>query len=138
MECDVLMLADAAQVQGNKIYVLGGGWRYLTTNQGFPFEHPISIGVGLLVGWDETNQPHSFVLRLLADDTQAELFALAGEFTTGRPPTIPPGNAQRWFLALNSAPRFEAAGPYVVQLLVDGQELQRTSFDVIDGTPPQG
>ena len=48
---------------------------------------------------------------------------------------MPPDDDQHMLLAANLAPRFESAGPYVIQMLVDGEELARTNFAVIDSTP---
>jgi len=36
MEVEWLILADAAQVVGNKLYLMGGGWDKLTINNVFP------------------------------------------------------------------------------------------------------
>ena len=38
-------------------------------------------------------------------------------------------------LAANLAPSFESAGDYVLRMLVDGEELARTNFTVLDSAP---
>lgn len=133
MECDLLMLADSAQAVDGKLYILGGGWRAVT-GQRLPFSHPMAIAVGFLVDWTETNRQHQFNLTIQADDTKENLAQLEGTLEVGRPVGIPAGTQQRALFALNMTPEFKSDGPYTVSLLVDGQDLARTSFTVIDAS----
>ena len=135
MKCEFLTLADAAQVQGDRILILGRGLRCLTTGEGFPFEHHLGVGASLVVGGLETNEEHSYSFRLGPKDTAGELIDVKGEFRKERPAGMPLDDDQHMLLAANLAPRFESAGPYVIQMLVDGEELARTNFTVIDATP---
>ena len=43
MEIEWLILADAAQVTGNKLYLLGGGWDRLNVNRDFPVNQHCAI-----------------------------------------------------------------------------------------------
>ena len=135
MKCEFLALADAAQVQGDRILILGRGWQCLTAGDGFPFEHHLGVAASLLVGGLETNQPHSYEFRVSPEDSAAELADVEGEFKKERPAGTPPDDDQHMLLAANLAPRFESAGPYIVQMLVDGEELARTNFTVLDSNP---
>src|SRR5437773_10351851 len=53
-----LILADSAQVVGNKLYLAGGGWDLLTINAEFPHDQIIGLAASFGVPWSETNQPH--------------------------------------------------------------------------------
>ena len=134
MKCEFLTLADAAQVQGDRILILGRGLSCLTTD-GFPFEHHLGVAASLVVGGLETNQRHRYTFRVSPEDAASEAVDVEGEFEKERPAGMPPDDDQHMLLAANLAPRFESAGPYVIQMLVDGEELARTNFTVIDSTP---
>jgi len=130
MRCDILTIADGAQVAGNKLYLLGGGWRFLRVPR-VPVRHQIAVAVGLLVDWEETNLKHDFKLELIAEDTGRSLFTGNGQFEQGRPAGTPPGTAQRLLLALAMNTELSVAGPYRVSLQVDGVELNSTTFEVL-------
>ncbi|MFQ5382303.1 MAG: hypothetical protein ACE5EF_11900 [Dehalococcoidia bacterium] len=130
MRCDILTIADGAQVAGNKLYILGGGWRFLRLPK-VPARHQIAVAVGLLVDWEETNLKHRFKLELIAEDGSRTIFTGNGEFEQGRPAGTPPGTAQRLLLALTMNGELPVAGPYRVSLQVDGRELASTSFEVL-------
>jgi hypothetical protein len=89
------ILADAAQVQSGKLYILGGGIDQI------PAAHPFALTLIFHVGWDETNKRHHVLVSLTnADGAQVHLptptgnapFEVRSEFEVGRPPGIPPGS----------------------------------------------
>jgi hypothetical protein len=135
MKCEFLTLADAAQVQGDRILILGRGVRCLSTGEGFPFRHSLGVAASLLMGGLETNQPHHYTFRLSPEDPAGEAIDIEGDFEKVRPANTPPDDDQHMLLAANFDPRFRSAGPYVVQVLVDGEELARTSLTVLDSAP---
>ena len=56
MRVEYVMVADAAQVVGGKLYVLGGGWnQYRAT--AFPVPMTVSIVTSILVDSPETGHP---------------------------------------------------------------------------------
>jgi hypothetical protein len=130
MEADILLLADSAQVVDNKLYLLGGGWRYVRARH-LPATHPMAVGIGLLVDWTETNRRHGFRLEVLQHDSDRPLFAMDGEFEQGTPPGLEPGSQQRFLMALNVSPALETAGEHEVRLKVDGQAIAATRFTVL-------
>jgi hypothetical protein len=134
MEVDFLILADSAQVVGEKLYMLGGGWSFLRTAQ-MPVTHQMAVAVGILVDWLETNQRHTFRMELTQEDGGKLVAAMEGQFEQGRPPGIPAGAAQRLSMAFTFAPTLDAAGPYAVRLLLNGQVAKRVGFVV---APPPG
>ena len=89
LSADFLILADAAQVQGEKLYLLGGGWAMIWAKE-FPAQHQMAVAAGILVPWLETNAKHNFRIIVRAED--GTLFTdVGGEFEQGRPPGLPPG-----------------------------------------------
>lgn len=135
MKCEFLTLADAAQVQGDRILILGRGLRCLTTGEGFPFKHHLGVAASLLVGGVETNQPHHYAFRVSPEHSANEFVDVEGDFEKARPDDTPLDDDQHMLLAANLAPSFESAGAYVLRMLVDGEELARTNFTVLDSAP---
>ena len=137
MEVEWLILADSAEVVGNKLYLLGGGWDRLTVNTGFPIDQRCAIAVSVRVPWNETNQKHVFEVEVMSEDPQTEepksLVKVNGQFEVGRPPGIPQGQEQRIQLAINMGLRLETPGTKVIIARIEGQEMRRVHFNVIPG-----
>jgi hypothetical protein len=127
-----MLLCDAAQTLGGKLYVLGGGWSVL-----FQPNVPtrMSIAVVVSVPWNQANEQHSLSLVLLTEDGEAvqvddEAVSLNGKFEVGRPPGLKPGTdidapfVADFTLALD-------AGGYVWELSVDATEMARRPFRVL-------
>lgn len=127
---DFLILADAAQVQGEKLYLLGGGWSVVMARE-FPAQHQMAVAAGILVPWLETNAKHHFRVHVRGDDgtTYADV---GGEFEQGRPPGLPPGATQRVMFAVNAAIRIERAGDAVAELWLDGELARSVPFRIIE------
>ncbi|HEV8633688.1 MAG TPA: hypothetical protein VG370_05525 [Chloroflexota bacterium] len=89
MEVEWLILADAAQVLGGKLFLLGGGWDVLTVNSAFPLQQRCAVAVALRVPWNETNQRHQVEIEIEDEDGQHELFSVGAEVEVGRRPGIP-------------------------------------------------
>jgi hypothetical protein len=135
-----LILADAAQVVGNKLYVLGGGWDVLTVNSGFPVRQACAVAASFTIPWTATNQPHGVEIELADEDGKAlldgegkPLLKVNGQVEVGRPPGIPPGQAQRAQIAVNVMLTFEHEGTYVIVARVNGEESGRALFRVVPG-----
>lgn len=62
MKAEWLMLADWAEIIGNKLYLMGGGWDYLQHSGTFPYTQQCALAASFVVPWDETNQRHAFVI----------------------------------------------------------------------------
>ena len=135
MQCEFLTLADAAQVRGDRILILGRGLRCLTTGEGFPFQHHLGVAASLLMGGVETNRPHHYTFRLGPEDASGKTVDIEGDFEKERPGDVPLDDDQHMLLAANLAPSFESAGAYVLRMLVDGEEIASTNFTVLDAAP---
>lgn len=133
MEIEWLILSDAAQVVGNKLYLLGGGWDVLTVNSGFPVQRRCAVSIAFRVPWTETNQRHEFGVEITDDDGHRRLAKLNGGFEVGRPPGIRPGQDQRVQTAVDLALRIDNPGQYAVVATIDGEVHRRASFNVVEG-----
>lgn len=133
MKVDFLILADGAQVAGDKLYVLGGGWTVVSA-QKFPVNHNAAIAVGAMVDWQETNQKHVFEIALTSEGEQVGGPLVSGEFEVGRPPGMPAGASQRFMLAAAVSLALAAAGPYEIVVRVDSTAVATSSFQAIEAT----
>jgi hypothetical protein len=130
---DCLLLADAAQEAGGKLYVLGGGWNRLRVPE-LPARSPaIALAIRVVVPWPDTNQPIPLVVHLEDPDGQpvvAEPPRL--DLRVGRPSGLEPGSDQVIPVAINLAGfPLRVAGPHAVVASLDGEELARTTFEVV-------
>src|SRR4051794_33041064 len=94
---DVTMLVcDAAQESGGKLFILGGGWSVIRAPN---VPVPMSLAIKMSVPWDRTNQPHKIRAALitedgdpvLADPASGAAVQMQGDIEVGRPPGIKPG-----------------------------------------------
>ncbi|HEY8172322.1 MAG TPA: hypothetical protein VIH21_04480 [Dehalococcoidia bacterium] len=126
---DFVILADSAQVQGEKLYMLGGGWSAVWAKE-FPTQHQMSVAAGILIPWMETNQKHEFKLQIRTED-QTVLGEIAGNFEQGRPAGLPAGSTQRVMLALNVTVRLERASDAQAELWLDGVVAKSVPFRIV-------
>lgn len=105
-----MLLADAAQAVGGKLYILGGGWSMVE-----PQPTPMALAIKIELPWDRANMKHKFRLELLDIDerpvrvpvdqsNELEPLVIEGEFELGRPPGLKPGTALDIPLAFNLPP----------------------------------
>lgn len=137
MEVEWLILADAARVVGNKLYLLGGGWDSLIVSSEFPVGLRCAVAFSAKVPWNETNQRHAFELEVASEEpgteTPKNLLKIGGQFEVGRPPGIPLGQDQRVQLAIDMDLKIDAPGTKVVVARIEGQEMRRIHFNVVPG-----
>jgi hypothetical protein len=137
MEVEWLILADAAQVVGAKLYLMGGGWDRLTVNRPFPVDQRIGLALAIAVGWNDTNKKHDFEIEIVSEDVSTEepksLVKMGGQFELGRPPGIQPGQDQRFQIAAEMSLKIENAGTKTVIARIEGQEKRRLHFNVLAG-----
>jgi hypothetical protein len=139
VEVEWLILADAAQVIGNKLYLLGGGWDRLNAPRGLPIQQHISIAVSVKVAWNETNQRHDLEVEVLGEDVKTEepksLVKVNGQFEVGRPPGITVGQDQRIQLAIDVMLTIDSPGTKTAVARIDGVECKQVEFVVIAAKP---
>ena len=127
-----MLLCDAAQEVGGKLYVLGGGW----TNLLHP-DMPSSVALGIVIhfDWNETNRRQLIELELQTDE--GELVEFEGEpirvqtqMEVGRPPGVKPGSEINAPLASSFHGLALPAGGYRWVLRGGEQVLARAPFFV--------
>jgi hypothetical protein len=145
MEVDAF-LADAAEAVQGKVYALGIGWDTVHVRS-LPAVHPrASIGLVIRVPYTATNQMHTVLVhlededgdRVLIGDEPSEsdsdpkqVFEIGGQFNVGRPPLLPPGDAQVVCLALTvNSLRLEKPAMFHWVISVDGTPLKRLPMRV--------
>lgn len=127
-----LILADHADVVGDKLNLLGGGWDRIVV-QSEQGQYLLSFAIAFRVPWSETNSRHHAEIEIQDADAQP-LGKVGVDFEVGRPAGIPQGQSQLFQMAINHLPmKFEKSGVYTIVPRVDGEDdLQgRTVFTVI-------
>jgi hypothetical protein len=143
MNVEWLILADAAQIVGGKLYLMGGGWDVLTVNSPYPVHHRCAIAASFRIPWNETNQRNNVEVVVATEDGR-ELGNVRAQMEVGRPAGLPPGSDQRAQLAAEMALQFQGPGIYVIVARIEGEEAARYPFRVVAGSgsrpapPPQG
>ena len=103
-----MMLADAAQAVGNKLYILGGGWSITGPNP-----TPSAIALNIKVPWDQANERHRFRLELVDSDGRPVIvpvvegeqpLVIESEFEVGRPAGLTRGTPIDFAVAINLSP----------------------------------
>jgi hypothetical protein len=125
-----MLLADAAQEVGGKLYVLGGGWS--STASPAP---PMAVAVKVEVPWDRSNHKHHWRLALvdadgrpvrLRDDRTVEV---SGELEVGRPPGLPEGTPLDAPLVVSFGPLSLLPGRYEWRLEIE-EWVETCAFQV--------
>ena len=136
------MLADNAQVQSGKLYILGGGWN-ITGPQ-----PSASALVGIVhVDWNEANLDHVLTFDLVKEDGEPVLvpapdgatgpLRLQVKFQVGRPPGVAPGSDLNVPFAVNIGPLPLSGGRYQWRPRIDGTEYaeDRLAFSIRSTAP---
>jgi hypothetical protein len=99
VDIEYALIADAADISGGKLYLMGGGWDTYTLREA-PGHVRLAIAVGVRLGWEETN--HAAPIRVtVADDDNQELVRLETSVNVGRPAHLAPGSTQLAQMAVN-------------------------------------
>ena len=132
MAIEWLILADAAQMVGGKLYLLGGAWDRFTVNSGFPADHKMSVAAAFSVPWNETNRRHPFTLSV-EDEDGTVLANVDGGFEVGRPPGIPTGKTQRPQSVMDLTLKIERPGTNVIIARIGDVAQRRCTFTTVEG-----
>ena len=133
----VLLLCDAAQAIGGKLYILGGGWTQVVQAPESPF--PMALAIRIVIPWTEANRRIPFRAYLVSHDEEpVDLgggpIESGGEMEVGRPPGLEPGTPLDAVLAVNAGAVVLEPGRYVWKVDVDEKTRSRAPFRVIDAT----
>lgn len=121
-----MLLCDAAQAVGNKLYILGGGWSVTG-----PDPVPSALALYVKVPWDEANTRQRLRIELLdadghpvtAEGPEGEQpLVIETEFEAGRPAGLTPGTPLDMSFAINlGALPIPPGGRYEWRLSVNGE-----------------
>ena len=126
------MLADAAQVQSGKLFVLGGGFDTISVRQ-LPATHrSVSLAMVAEVGPDERQQDLELIVQLV-DEDGGELGVMAkGKLRVGAPPNLPPGSPSVVpIVSPFHNVTFPEAKGYAFVVTMNDTELTRVRFRVV-------
>jgi hypothetical protein len=129
---DFLILADRAEAVGGKLYMMGGAWEHIYT-QDLTQPSLISIAVGILVPWEAANQQHKIRIVIEDSDGQEIGFTAEASFAVGRPPWASVGETQRVVIAIPTiGVTFMKLGVYVLRAEINGEHVKRIRFRVLN------
>ncbi len=117
-----MLLCDAAQVSGGKLYILGGGLPVIG-----PKPQPLALALQITIPWDRANIPHQWQIDLLDEDggqvsIKDKPIRIQGRFEAGRPPGLRPGSPLGVSLAISLAPLTLPGGSsFMFSLTIDEQ-----------------
>ena len=117
----VLLLADAAQVADNKLFVLGGGLTFVSA-----VPAPLAIAIKIDVPWDQAERRHDWTLELLDADGLPVMMGdrpivVQGQFEVSRTDQLPPGTPLPMPLAVNfSGLQLPGGQRFAWRLVIDG------------------
>ncbi len=105
---DFLILADRVEAINSKLYMMGGAWdRIFVADFAQPVE--MSLAIGVLIPWAETNEDHQLTITLEDADGNATNPPVQLNVNMGRPADAIRGQLFRAVAALNG--RFLLPGP---------------------------
>jgi len=134
-------LADSVATAETKLYAQGAGWDTIFSAV-FPCRHSrLGIGLILRVPWTATNIMHDLTIKIVDPDENPLTLAPAppgvelpegvvrevrGQFNTGRPPLLSPGDSQVATIAINlDGLEFHEPNTYTVVVAIDGEDRKR-------------
>ncbi len=132
MKLTSAMLADSAQVQSGKLFILGGGFDTISVRS-FPATHRnLSLAMIAEVGPEDRERDLELHISLIDEDGQSVGVQAKGTLRVGAPPNLPPGSAS---IVPIVSPfhniTFPEAKGYVFVVSLDGEELARVGFRVM-------
>lgn len=130
VQITVMLLADAAQAVGGKLYVLGGGFDRINMPT-VPFQLRFDLAMLIAVPWGATNQPYQVVVELLDADGQHMGYRAEATMETGRPPGTRRGTSLVVPVAVPVVAEFGTPGRYYLAGSVNGEERNRVAFEAI-------
>lgn len=132
MRLTTAMLADAAQVQGGKLFVLGGGFDTISART-LPVVHrSLAVALVAVVSPEERHRDLELVITLMDEDGKSLGVQAKGKLRVGAPPNLPPGSSSVVPIVTPFYNvRFEEAKGYAFAVDFEGDELARVTFRVV-------
>jgi hypothetical protein len=132
-----IILCDAAQAIGGKLFILGGGWSKVWG----PGPYSFALAVQLWLPWNQANERKALRISLVTEDGQAvnapdgRPVLITGEVEAGRPPGVRPGSDLDVAVALPVTLPIPP-GQYRWNLELAGDLLTSVAFEVLLMAPP--
>jgi hypothetical protein len=132
MKMTSAMLADAAQVQAGKLFVLGGGFDTISVRS-LPATHrSLSLAMVAEVAPEDRQRDLDLAIKLVDEDGAEMGVAAKGRLRVGTPPNLPPGASS--IIPIVSPFHnitFPEAKGYSFLVSLNDQELARVKFRVV-------
>ena len=126
------MLADAAQVQSGKLFVLGGGFDTISVRSLPAVHRSLTLAMVAEVGPDERQRDLELKIKLVDEDGNDIGVEAKGRLRVGAPPNLPPGSSS---IVPIVSPfhniTFPEAKGYVFVVSLNDTELARITFRVV-------
>lgn len=87
------MLADAAQVQAGKLFVLGGGFDTISVRSVPAVHRSLTLAMVAEIDPDERQRDLELTIRLIDEDGTSVGVEAKGRLRVGAPPNLPPGSS---------------------------------------------
>ena len=131
-----LLICDAAQEMGGKLYILGGGWSQI--RKGGP-KSPVNMALAIVVSvpWDLANKNLKIDTKLMDEDgnpvstPDGRAIGASGGLEVGRPTGIKPGTDLDAPLALTFNGMPLPPGGYRWEIDIDGEQQAIAPFRVL-------
>lgn len=124
MEVDFAFLADAAEANNGKLYLVGGAFDTLWADAA-PIIHPrLSFIMRLVFSPGDIGRRHALEVSIVDEDGR-RLARVESPLEVGKNPELPPGWRQGLLSVLNFANlKFDRFGTYSFELVVDNFSLK--------------
>ncbi|MGO9782887.1 MAG: DUF6941 family protein [Streptosporangiaceae bacterium] len=131
LHAEAFFTADHAAVESGKLYVNGGAWNQLG-HSSFPAVQAFTVAAILHIPWRAHGQNHNFGIWFEDSDGHSLGGRIEGRFEATLPPSALSGDYSVAPLAVNiNGFVFQRPGDYAAVLSVDGTEISRWRFRVI-------
>ncbi len=132
MKLTSAMLADAAQVQSGKLFVLGGGFDTISVRSVPATHRSLSLAMVAEVAPEDRQRDLELHVRLVDEDGADIGVEAKGKLRVGSPPNLPAGDAS---IVPIVSPfhniTFPEAKGYSFLVSLNGEELARIKFRVV-------
>lgn len=135
MRIEWMIMADAAEIVNNKLYMMGGGWDTLMINRDLPTRHTVSLAIAVMVTPDDASNARQLSLQI-NDESDNKLASVNARVDADR---ISRGGSrsQRVQMAFRLPLRFRRQGRCTVTAAIDGKVASQSFFQVKRGDKQQ-
>ncbi|MGI9584473.1 MAG: DUF6941 family protein [Acidimicrobiia bacterium] len=126
------MLADAAQVQAGKLFVLGGGFDTISVRSVPAVHRSLTLAMVAEIDPEERQRDLELMIRLIDEDGTSVGVEAKGKLRVGAPPNLPPGSSSVVpIVSPFHNVTFPEAKGYAFVVSLNDHELARITFRVV-------